>query len=297
MSFKILGTGSYAPEHVVTNDDLSALVDTNDEWITQRIGVRSRHISETETNVDMAVKAAERALENAGIAADELDLIIATTITGDTLSPGTGCMVQNRIGAHCPAFDLAAACSGFLFALETAAGFLSRGAYNRVLVVSAERMSGIIDWTDRGTCCIIGDGRGVAAAFMLGAVGVQLGTRFLVAKECGVHQNYKNKVLKANDIATMSTGKRLGHPVRSIKNPYTKEYFKLEYSNISDEELEAYGRGSLYRAAVEGDEKTGCFLAGQIAGMVNKEQTAKEIIEEIFTQAEDVLKGATKWVK
>ena len=103
----------------------------------------------------------------------------------------------------------------------------------------------------------IGDGRGVAAAFMLGAVGVQLGTRFLVAKECGVHQNYKNKVLKANDIATMSTGKRLGHPVRSIKNPYTKEYFKLEYSNISDEELEAYGRGSLYRAAVEGDEKTG----------------------------------------
>ena len=160
MSFKILGTGSYAPEHVVTNDDLSALVDTNDEWITQRIGVRSRHISETETNVDMAVKAAERALENAGISADELDLIIATTITGDTLSPGTGCMVQNRIGAHCPAFDLAAACSGFLFALETAAGFLSRVAYNRVLVVSAERMSGIIDWTDRGTCCIFGDGAG-----------------------------------------------------------------------------------------------------------------------------------------
>ena len=138
MSFKILGTGSYAPEHVVTNDDLSALVDTNDEWITQRIGVRSRHISETETNVDMA---AERALENAGISADELDLIIATTITGDTLSPGTGCMVQNRIGAHCPAFDLAAACSGFLFALETAAGFLSRGAYNRVLVVSAGAVS------------------------------------------------------------------------------------------------------------------------------------------------------------
>ena len=103
----------------------------------------------------------------------------------------------------------------------------------------------------------IGDGRGVAASFMLGAVGVQLGTRFLVAKECGVHQNYKNKVLKANDIATMTTGKRLGHTVRSIKNPYSKEYLRLEYSGISDEELEAYGRGSLYRAAVEGDEKTG----------------------------------------
>ena len=100
MSFTILGTGSYAPEHVVTNDDLAQLVETNDEWITQRIGVKSRHISETETNVDLAVKAAERALEDAGVAAAELDLIIATTISGDTLSPGTGCMVQKCIGAH-----------------------------------------------------------------------------------------------------------------------------------------------------------------------------------------------------
>ena len=162
MSFTILGTGSYAPEHVVTNDDLAQLVETNDEWITQRIGVKSRHISETETNVDLAVKAAERALEDAGVAAEELDLIIATTISGDTLSPGTGCMVQKCIGAHCPAFDLAAACSGFLFALETAAGFFARGMYKRILVVSAERMSGIIDWTDRGTCCIFGDGAGAA---------------------------------------------------------------------------------------------------------------------------------------
>ncbi len=143
----------------------------------------------------------------------------------------------------------------------------------------------------------IGDGRGVAASFMLGAVGVQLGTRFLVAKECGVHQNYKNKVLKANDIATMTTGKRLGHPVRSIRNPYTREYARLEYTDISDEELEKYGSGALYRAAVLGDEKTGCFLAGEIAGMVNKEQSAKEIIEEIFAEAEALLGGANKWVK
>lgn len=163
MSFKILGTGSYAPEHVVTNDDLSALVDTNDEWITQRIGVRSRHISETETNVDMAVKAAERALENAGISADELDLIIATTITGDTLSPGTGCMGQNRIGAHCPGrLTLPRPAAASSLRWKRRAGFLSRSAYNRVLVVSAERMSGIIDWTDRGTCCIFGDGAGAA---------------------------------------------------------------------------------------------------------------------------------------
>ena len=128
MSFTILGTGSYAPEHVVTNDDLAKIVETNDEWIMQRIGVKSRHICDTETNVDLAVEASVRALEDAGVAAEELDLIIATTISGDTLSPGTGCMVQKRIGAHCPALDLAAACSGFLFALETAAGWAAAGA-------------------------------------------------------------------------------------------------------------------------------------------------------------------------
>lgn len=144
----------------------------------------------------------------------------------------------------------------------------------------------------------IGDGRGIAAAFMLGAVGVQVGTRFLVAEECGVHPNYKKKVLKANDIATMTTGKRLGHPVRQIKNQFAKDFLKAEYdSSVSDEELEKLGSGALYRAAVEGDEKTGDFLAGQIAGMVNKEQPAAEIIKEMFAEAEEVLKGAGRWVK
>lgn len=144
----------------------------------------------------------------------------------------------------------------------------------------------------------IADGRGIAAAFMLGACGVQVGTRFLVAKECTVHQNFKNKVLKANDIATMVTGKRLGHPVRSIKNKFTRNLFKCEYdSTISNEELEEMGVGALRKSAVEGNEDEGCFLAGQIAGMVNKEQTSKEIITEMLQQAEEILKGAQKWVK
>lgn len=144
----------------------------------------------------------------------------------------------------------------------------------------------------------IGDGRGIAAAFMLGAEGVQLGTRFLVAKECNVHENYKKKVLAARDRDTMTTGKRLGHPVRSLRNPYTREFFKKEYdSSISNEELELFGRGALRKAAIDGNEKEGCFLAGQIAALVNKEQTSKEIIEEIFSEAETVLGGATKWVK
>lgn len=142
----------------------------------------------------------------------------------------------------------------------------------------------------------IADGRGMAAALMLGAAGVQIGTRFLVATECNVHQNYKNKVLKAGDISTIVTGKRLGHPVRSIKTPFSRAYAKAEYSDISDNDLENMAVGALRLAAVEGDEKNGCFLAGQIAGMVNKEQSAKEIIEEICTEAEKILKGAEKWV-
>lgn len=143
----------------------------------------------------------------------------------------------------------------------------------------------------------IADGRGVCAAFMLGAQGVQLGTRFLVAKECSVHQVYKDKILGATDISTITTGKRLGHPVRSLKTPFSKEYFKKEYSNVSDDELEAMGSGALRLAAVAGDEKRGCFLAGQIAGMVKKEQTADEIISEIFEETELILNGAYKWVK
>ncbi len=143
----------------------------------------------------------------------------------------------------------------------------------------------------------IGDGRGVAAAFMLGAVGVQLGTRFLVANECNVHENYKKKVLKAGDVDTIMTGKRLGHPVRQIKNQFSRNYFKAEYSSISDEELEQMGVGSLYKAAIEGNEKEGSFLAGQISAIVNKEQPAAEIITEIFAEAEEVLKGAGKWVR
>lgn len=143
----------------------------------------------------------------------------------------------------------------------------------------------------------IGDGRGIAAAFQLGAVGVQVGTRFLVAEECGVHPNYKKKVLKANDISTMVTGKRLGHQVRQIKNQFAKDYAKAEYSQISDEDLEKLGSGALYRAAVLGDEKTGDFLAGQIAGMIDREQPAAEIIREMFEEAENVLKGAGRWIR
>ena len=143
----------------------------------------------------------------------------------------------------------------------------------------------------------IGDGRGVAAAFMLGAAGVQLGTRFLVADECTVHPNYKEKILKATDIATVVTGKRLGHPVRSLKTPFSRSYMKSEYSgNVTDEELEAMGVGALRLAAIEGDPERGCYPSGQIAGLIKKTQPAAEIIREIFDEAEMILRGADKWI-
>ncbi len=145
----------------------------------------------------------------------------------------------------------------------------------------------------------IADGRQIAAAFMLGAVGVQVGTRFLVAEECTISQEYKNKILKAKDIDTVVTGKRLGHPVRSIRNAFTREYSKAEYnsSEFSDEELEKMGIGTVRLAVREGDVSNGTVLAGQVAAMVKKEQPAREMIVEMFTQAEEVLNGATKWVK
>ncbi|HIR31543.1 MAG TPA: enoyl-[acyl-carrier-protein] reductase FabK [Candidatus Faecousia faecavium] len=143
----------------------------------------------------------------------------------------------------------------------------------------------------------IADGRGVAAAFMLGACGVQMGTRFLSAYECTIHPNYKEKILKATDLCTMVTGKRLGHPVRSLRTQFAREYAKGEYGAMDDAQLEAFGTGALRRAVQEGDNERGCFLSGQIASMVRKEQSAAEIVKEVMEQAEPILRRAPEWVK
>ena len=140
----------------------------------------------------------------------------------------------------------------------------------------------------------IADGRGMAAAFMLGAEAVQLGTRFLVAKECIVHENYKELVLKAKDIDSVVTSRTTGHPVRTLRNAMTREYLKMEKEGKPFEELEKLTLGSLRRAVFEGDRTTGSFMAGQIAGLVSKEQSAKEIIEEILKEAEEVITDRLK---
>ncbi len=161
---RIAGTGSYLPEKLVTNDDLAKVVETSDEWIQTRTGIRERHIAaEGETTSDLGYHAAVRALEAAGIEASQLDMIIVGTTTPDLIFPSTACLIQARLGASgSAAFDVNAACSGFLFALSVADKFIRSGDARHILVIGAETLSRIVDWTDRTTCVLFGDGAGAA---------------------------------------------------------------------------------------------------------------------------------------
>lgn len=159
---RIAGTGSYLPDNVMTNRELETLVDTSDEWIRERTGIEQRHIAvEGQTTVDLAEQAALRAIDAAGIEATDIDLIVFATSTPDKIFPSSACILQARLGIHgCPAFDIQAVCSGFVYALSVADKFIKTGASKKVLVVGAELFSRILDWTDRGTCVLFGDGAG-----------------------------------------------------------------------------------------------------------------------------------------
>ena len=165
----IIGIGSFAPEKILTNKDLEQIVDTSDEWISERTGIKVRHIvADGENTSDIAAKAAERALKDAGLTADDIDLIVVATATPDMLFPSTACLVQNKLkAAKAAAYDLAAGCSGFMYAIVTASQFIKTGLYKHVLVIGAESLSRILDWTDRNTCVLFGDGAG---AVVLGGV-------------------------------------------------------------------------------------------------------------------------------
>ena len=160
----IAGTGSYLPEKVMTNADLQLLVDTNDQWIVERTGIKERRIAaEDEATSDLATKAGRNALENAGIKAEDLDLIIVATVTPDMAFPATACFVQSALGASkATCFDVSAACSGFLYGMELARQFIATGTAKYALVIGADKLSAIIDWTDRNTCVLFGDGAGAA---------------------------------------------------------------------------------------------------------------------------------------
>lgn len=161
---RIAGTGGYLPEKVLTNEDLARMVDTSDQWIQERTGIRERHIAaDDETCTDLAEIASRQAMTAAGVGPDDIDLIVLATSTPDRVFPSTACLLQNRLGIrNSPAFDVAAACTGFVYALGVAEKFIRAGGTRRALVVGAELFSRIIDWTDRGTCVLFGDGAGAA---------------------------------------------------------------------------------------------------------------------------------------
>ena len=158
----IIGTGKYVPERVLTNEDLEKLVDTSDEWIVTRTGIKERRIAaDDEATSDMATEAAKNALENAGVAAEDIDLIVVATVTSDMFFPSTACFVQKKLGAkNALCFDISAACSGFLYALQIARHFLAAGNRKHALVIGAEKLSTMINWEDRNTCVLFGDGAG-----------------------------------------------------------------------------------------------------------------------------------------
>lgn len=158
---KICGTGSYIPPKILSNDDLSLMVETNDEWIQERTGVKRRHLAETETTSFMASEAAKKALENAGVRPEEIDFILVASSSPDIIFPSLACTVQKEIGAvNAAGYDMQAACTGFVFGYQTAQAYIAAGIYKTVLVIGSENISALVDWTDRGTCILFGDGAG-----------------------------------------------------------------------------------------------------------------------------------------
>ncbi len=173
MKTRIIGTGSCLPETVVTNDDLSKIMDTSDEWISSRTGIRERHLAKEETTAGMSAEAAKKAMQNAGVTADEIDLIIVGTVSADHVTPSCACEVQAQIGAkNAAAFDINAACSGFIFSLNIVNAYLQTGIYKTALIIGAETLSKMIDWNDRSTCVLFGDGAGAAVVRADEAAGI-----------------------------------------------------------------------------------------------------------------------------
>lgn len=187
MTTRIIATGAYAPEQVITNDDLAKIVNTSDEWIVKRTGIKERHISSGDNTSALAVKTARQLIERAGVEVEKLDLIIVASVTSDYSTPATACIVQNEIGAYnAVAFDISAACSGFMFALSIADKYIKSGVYNNAIIIGAETLSKIVDWSDRSTCVLFGDGAGgayVEKSETEGIIKEEIGTR---GEICGI---------------------------------------------------------------------------------------------------------------
>lgn len=235
MPARIIGTGSALPEKVVANQDLEKLMETTDEWIRSRTGIEKRHIAVTETTTSMAVEAAKRAIENAGILADEIDLIIVGTVSGDMCFPSTACQIQDAISAqNATAFDINAACAGFLFGLTIADAYMKSGMAKTALVVGAETLSKMMDWNDRSTCVLFGDGAGAA-----------------VVKEdnAGIMS-----IVQGSDGAR---GSALVCHNREVNNPFVKNSYELDYTKMDGQAVYKFAVKTVPAAITEALEKAG----------------------------------------
>lgn len=236
---RILGTGSYLPPRVMTNADLESIVDTTDAWIRERTGIESRHVvADDETCCDLAEVASWRALESAGLKPSDIDLVLVATTTPDQFFPSTACLLQQRLDIHgCPAFDLQAVCTGFVYAMDVADKYIRTGAAKHVLVVGSETFSRVLDWSDRTTCVLFGDGAG---AVVLGA-----------ADEPGIISSHIHADGAYKDLLQIPGGHGNGRPDAAFVEMRGNEVFRFAVTTLGrivDETLEANG---LTRADVD----------------------------------------------
>lgn len=241
-SVEIIGTGSYAPERIVTNDELSKIVETSDEWISSRSGIKERRISLGENTSELAAKAALKAIENAKVDVKDIELIIVATTSPDAFTPSTACLVQASIGAENAAcFDVSAACTGFIFALNTATQFIKTGEYKTALVIGAEVLSKIMNWEDRGTCVLFGDGAG-AVVLREGAEGIiktymgsdGVNSKFLYCPAVEVNNPFGSNVLNAESKISMNGREVFKFAVKAMELSIKKvlEAAKLNIDDI-----------------------------------------------------------------
>ena len=238
---RIVGTGSYLPDNIVTNADLEKVVDTTDEWIRERTGIRQRHVAkEGQTTSDLAVEAAKRAMEAAGVQASDIDLLIVGTTTPDIIFPSTACLVQHRIGANgCAAFDV---CSGFIFALSTADKFVRSGASKCALVIGAETLTRMLDWSDRGTCVLFGDGAGAVVLKPSSEPGI-LSTH--------LHADGAHKELLFNPVG-VSAGFKLDEKNAGVRVMMTgNEVFKVAVKTLDAVVEETLAANQLEKSAID----------------------------------------------
>lgn len=258
----IVGTGSYVPEKILTNAELEKLVETSDEWIVSRTGIKERRIAaDGEQTSDMCVSAAQRAMEQAGVTAEEIDMIIVATVTPDTFFPATACWVQKKLGAkNAACFDLSAACSGFLYGIEVAQQFICNHTYETILVIGADKLSSCVDWTDRNTCVLFGDGAGAAI------LQSREGTHGILSTDMGSDGNY-------SDILIMPGG--------GSACPVTPENFDAHLNTIKMNGKETYKQAvtAMLRAATTALDEAG-ITTDQIACVIPHQANIR-IIEAI----------------